>query len=362
MLRIGALAALAAAVATPLSACSGGRSSNRPARSTTTRVKVLPLVIFRPRLRGRGCGGAGPAGPGVEAVPATVSVVQGQVGVFVGVCIGGTGPYPFLVDTGASTTEIDARLASRLRLPRIGSLQSFNGAGCTTHAQGRLARSWSVAGLALRPQTVMTLPIPSFGEPGEAMGVIGSDIWQRFGRLRIDFQRRELVVPVPEQPTPSGRTVIARPAPGPLPRALARRGPAATLPMRVTASPQGVRVAISVEFAGGAAVPFIPDTGSTASVVSASVAKAAQLKRLDQDDTQTTFCSRTVTPRVDSGEWFIVSALEGRPGHRERLRPQPLDGIDLGGGWGGLLGSDQMEHFQSVVFDYAGGRLALGAG
>jgi hypothetical protein len=132
--------------------------------------------------------------------------------------------------------------------------------------------------------------------------------------------------------------------------------------MRVTASPQGVRVAISVEFAGGAAVPFIPDTGSTASVVSASVAKAAQLKRLDQDDTQTTFCSRTVTPRVDSGEWFIVSALEGRPGHRERLRPQPLDGIDLGGGWGGLLGSDQMEHFQSVVFDYAGGRLALGAG
>jgi hypothetical protein len=298
----------------------------------------------------------------MEAIPATVSVVHGQVGVFVGVCIAGAGPYPFLVDTGASTSEIDARLASRLKLPRVGTSQTFNGAGCITHAQGRATRSWSMAGLSLRPQTVMTLPIPSFGKPGEAMGVIGSDIWQRFGRLRIDFQRSELVVPVPEQPAPLGRTVIAQPASDPLPGALVRGGPASTLPMRVTASPQGVRVAISVAFAQGPVVPFIPDTGSTASVVAESVAKSARLKRLEQDDTQTTFCSLIVTPRVASGEWFIVSALRGRRSYRGTLRPQPLDELDLGGSWDGLLGSDQMERFKSVVFDYAGGRLALGAG
>jgi hypothetical protein len=194
------------------------------------------------------------------------------------------------------------------------------------------------------------------------MGVIGSDIWQRFGRLRIDFQRSELVLPVPEQPAPAGRTVIAHPASGPLPRDLVRRGPAGTLPMRVTASAQGVRVAISVAFAGGEPVSFVPDTGSTASVVARSAAASARLKRLDQDDTQTTFCSLAVIPRVASGDWFVVSKLRGRRGYREPLQPQPLDELDLGGGWDGLLGSDQMDRFKSVVFDYAGGRLALGAG
>src|SRR5436305_8538554 len=110
MPRIAALAVLVAVIATSLGACSGGRPGKRSARSAATRVQVLPLVVFRPPVRGRGCSGYRRVGAGMEEIPATVSVIHGQVGVFVGVCIADSGPYPFLVDTGASTTEVDARL------------------------------------------------------------------------------------------------------------------------------------------------------------------------------------------------------------------------------------------------------------
>ena len=43
----------------------------------------------------------------------TVSTVAGQVAETVDVCIGGQGPYPFVIDSGAGQSTIDAGLAPR---------------------------------------------------------------------------------------------------------------------------------------------------------------------------------------------------------------------------------------------------------
>jgi hypothetical protein len=48
-------------------------------------------------------------GGGAERIPITVSTVAGQVAELVNVCIGGKGPYPFVVDTGAGESFIDGQ-------------------------------------------------------------------------------------------------------------------------------------------------------------------------------------------------------------------------------------------------------------
>ena len=47
-------------------------------------------------------------------------VVAGRL-LLVPVSVNGTGPYPFLLDTGATSSMIDEALAGRLALPRLGA-------------------------------------------------------------------------------------------------------------------------------------------------------------------------------------------------------------------------------------------------
>ena len=82
------------------------------------------------RLRGRhGAGG------GADRIPITVSTVAGQVAEMVNVCINGRGPYPFVIDSGAGESIIDAQLAAQLHLAHDGSSTEFSGVGCTGRAQ-----------------------------------------------------------------------------------------------------------------------------------------------------------------------------------------------------------------------------------
>ena len=82
-----------------------------------------------------GCTGATAQAGGGEKVPLTVSVVAGQVAETVDVCIGGQGPFPFVLDSGAGQSTIDAGLAHRLHLAAAGAPSEFAGVGCTGAAQ-----------------------------------------------------------------------------------------------------------------------------------------------------------------------------------------------------------------------------------
>jgi len=150
-------------------------------------VRVEPQVTFALPPASAGCDGATAVAGGGEKVPLTVSVVAGQVAESVNVCIGGRGPFPFVLDTGAGQSTIDAGLARRLHLAPAGPPSFFAGVDCTGTARPVAVGPWSLDGIALESQQLTAATLPQIGGKGEPVGLIGSDVLARFGAVRIDF-------------------------------------------------------------------------------------------------------------------------------------------------------------------------------
>ncbi len=345
-LLIAAVVAIVAAVlALGLAAAVSG-----PRHST---VHVEPQVTFALPPASRGCGGATALQGGATRVPLTVSTVAGQVAESLDVCIGGQGPFPFVLDSGAGQSTVDAGLAERLHLSSAGPASQFAGVGCTGTAKPVAVDSWSLDGVTLAPQELTAATLPQIGGKGEPVGLIGSDVLSRFGAVRIDFASRALVLPGPEGAPLSGATSYTGPS-GPPPTALTQ-GQGTTVPLTVTPLEGDVSLNVTVRFGTGPRRSFVVDTGSSQSVVGASIARASSLAGTDLAQRQSTVCSVITVPLVHSGPWSVP----GQP-----LHPQLIGETDLGAislvGIDGLLGSDQLERFGWVVLDYTGGRLVLG--
>ncbi len=303
----------------------------------------------------QGCTGARALPGGGTRIPVTVSARQSQVAAMANVCINGKGPFPFVIDTGAQGTVLTAGLAARLGLAKIGPPVLIGGAGCSARAQVSRVTSWNVAGLTLQPQYVTDLKIPLFGGHGQPDGLLGSDVWSRFGAMRLDFARGSITVPGPERPGPARKITIGRPSAAQVPAVLLRARPAAIAPMTVTSQPGSTAITVQVRFGTGPSLAFAPDTGASQSAVDTGIAKAAGLASADARVRQGTVCTVAAFPEVRTGPWSVA----GHP-----LRPQVVGvtGLQRTTGVAGLIGADQMSRFGSVIFDYAGGRLVLGAG
>jgi hypothetical protein len=318
------------------------------------RIHVEPIVNFALPPVSAGCGGATALGGGAERIPITVSTVAGQVAELVNVCIGGKGPYPFVIDSGAGESIIDRHLAAELDLANDGSPNGFSGVGCTGTAQPVGVKSWSVAGVALAPQTLTAATLPDFGTPGQPVGLLGSDVLSRFGAERLDFKAQTLTFPGPEG-LPPGIPNVHGPV-GPPPSAVLTQGDVGTtVPLIVELTPGDISLNVSLRFGHRAAQTFIIDTGSSQSVVANSVARSDHLASTDLAQRQPTVCSTITAPLVHSGPWSIPGV---------KLHPQLLGAVNFGligaDGTVGLLGSDQLQHFGWVIFDYKGGRLVVG--
>ncbi|MFZ0090496.1 MAG: retropepsin-like aspartic protease [Solirubrobacteraceae bacterium] len=359
----------ALAVAASLASC-GGKSTTHSSSSTSSSVtssssastgagaeaaRVVPIPTFALPSKAAGCHGASPAGGGAERIPARISRVGADVGILVNVCIDGKGPFPFQVDTGASSATIDAGLADRLKLPPVGKVETFGGAGCSAKGQERRIAAWSLDGIPLRPQTATGAKVPHLGGPGQPDGLIGSDVWSAFGALRVDFRHQDLVVPGPERALPRKETIVKKPATGALPAALVHGRPRIVAPMTVDAAPSQTVITVSVAFGSHAGSDFTPDTGASTSVVDSGVARQAGLAHVALRERQNTACSVVTLPGVSSGAWSLAHTP---------LVSQTLLTTKLltSGPAAGLLGADQMSRYGSVVLDYHGGRLILGAG
>jgi hypothetical protein len=319
-------------------------------------VHIEPLVNFALPPASEGCGGAIALGGGAQQVPITVSTVAGQVAEAVNVCIAGKGPYPFALDTGDGESLIDARLAARLHLAHDGAPSTYEGVGCTGRAQPVKVRSWSVAGVALAPQDLTAATLPDFGIPGQPYGLLGSDVLSRFGAIRIDFTAQTLTLSGPQGPAATDRAPEVRGPTGPPPPAvLTGQQAGTTVPATVVLTPGDVSLNVSLRFGRGPAHLFTVDTGSSQSAVTDAVARSAHLASTDLAQRTTTVCSTITAPLVRSGAWSVPGVV---------LYPQLLDTANFGSiganGLAGLLGSDQLQHFGWVVFDYIGGRLILG--
>jgi hypothetical protein len=316
------------------------------------KVHVEPEVNFALPSTKDGCGGSTALAGGAARIPITVSVKAGQVAETANVCIGGQGPYPFIVDSGAGESIIAANLAVRLDLHHSGPTSGYAGVGCTGTAQPVAVKTWSVAGVPLAAQTLTAATLPDFGGRGEPVGLLGSDVLGRFGAVRIDFVAQTLTFGGPEGPAPRGRDVVHGPR-GPAPSAVVTDGQTGTtVPLTVILTPGEAALNVTLRFGDGPKRTFTVDTGSSQSVVSSSVAKSEHLAHSDLAERQATVCSSVTTPLVHSGPWSIPGVT---------LHPQLIGSTPFGSiGPSGLLGSDQLIRYGWVVFDYSGGRLVLG--
>ncbi len=212
-------------------------------------VHVEPEVTFALPPTSLGCGGETVAPDGVIRMPLTVSTVAGQTAETVNVCIGGRGPYPFVLDSGAGQSTIDAGLAKRLHLTSDGAPSVIAGVGCTGSARPVASGSWSLEGIALDPQQLTAATLPQIGGKGEPMGLLGSDVLARFGAVRIDFAARALLLAGSEGATISATSDFTGPR-GPAPVALTL-GQGTTVPVTVSPQTGAVSLSTAVRFAHG---------------------------------------------------------------------------------------------------------------
>ena len=107
--------------------------------------------------------------------------------------INGHGPYPFAVDTGASSSLIDARLAEKLHLPDQGSAGLLNGVAGSAQASKTRLRDWSVGSVRLPAGPIASLRLTGPDGKGPA-GLLGSDVLSRFGKVAVDYEHSRLIL------------------------------------------------------------------------------------------------------------------------------------------------------------------------
>ena len=126
--------------------------------------------------------------------PSVVPIrVVGHAAIVANVCIGGEGPFPFLVDTGGSTTLVDSSLAARLHLALVDGPRTVTSFTCKRQISFAAVSRWSVGNTTLLPQTVEVGTAQSPALPNLA-GILGSDTLSSFGAVRIDYRQQTLTL------------------------------------------------------------------------------------------------------------------------------------------------------------------------
>lgn len=148
-----------------------------------------------------GCEGAMPARVSVGAdtgagqVPLRVAGRGGAV-LMVAAHINGNGPYNLVLDTGATLTCIDERLARELRLPRKSGAVGV-GAGAVGSGRVLLVRVDSVrlGGSTVRNMTACVLDLSHLRDlgAGGVSGLLGLNFLAEF-HVTLDFQNRVLTL------------------------------------------------------------------------------------------------------------------------------------------------------------------------
>jgi hypothetical protein len=107
------------------------------------------------------------------------------------VTVNGTGPHPFLLDTGATTSMIDPALVARLGMATTGSAVQQT---ATRAARVDLIRvSLALGGVSRRDVEVIATPLDAVRALDEAIvGVLGQDLL-RSANWWLDYRRRVLI-------------------------------------------------------------------------------------------------------------------------------------------------------------------------
>jgi predicted aspartyl protease len=98
----------------------------------------------------------------------------------------------FIVDTGAAQSQVTDKVVEQLNLKKIGKPVTVTGVGCTSKAQPVKIDDWSIAGHALPTLTIGSSNLQV--AKGKLAGLLGSDVWSKFGSIQIDYANETLTV------------------------------------------------------------------------------------------------------------------------------------------------------------------------
>lgn len=133
-------------------------------------------------------------------------VGEGQVGMekftdptgstilLVPVSFGDSGPFQFVLDTGASRTVMDSALVEELGLSTGPAAEARS---LTSEFKGATVevKNWSVGEIDLQSRTIIAAEVPETPpEWPQFRGLLGSDVLASFGVVEIDYAKQVLTL------------------------------------------------------------------------------------------------------------------------------------------------------------------------
>jgi hypothetical protein len=334
-----------ALVVVTVAAVFAGCSSSKP---RTPEVAGVQLPVFE-----KSC--APPPGPS-SVVP--IRVVS-RAEIVANVCIGGKGPFPFLVDTGGSTTLVDTSLAARLHLALVDGPRTVSSFTCKRQVSFTAVSRWSVGNTRLLPQTVEVGTVQSPVLPNLA-GVLGSDTLSSFGAVRIDYSQQTLT-PGPQR-APLGSDVSGGSGP-PSVSASLTEGTSFASPMPVKAATEAlsphllqltqVRPTVELSF-GTNRFTLTLDTGAGTTNLGPSVIRKLRLAPAAAPGA----AYAGLDCPVVVNHYTMGPAMLGKV----QLPGQTVGSNFIPAGTVGVLGSGTLINYNPVLVDYTDGELFLGPG
>jgi hypothetical protein len=337
------------------------------------------LVVITVASLITGCGSSEPQGPVAPPVlpgiqlpvfekscapqpgpPLVVPIrIVRRVEIVANVCIGGEGPFPFLVDTGGSTTLVDSSLAARLHLALVDGPRTVTSFTCKRQISFAAVSRWSVGNTTLLPQTVIVGTAQSPVLPNLA-GILGSDTLSSFGAVRIDYHQQTLTLGPQNGPLRSD--VAGGTGPLTVPASLAE-GTSFASPMpvnvvRETLSPHHLRLlevrpTVDLSF-GTNQFRLTLDTGAGTTNLGPSVVNKLQLAPAGRPGA----AYAGLDCPVVVNHYTMGPAMLGAV----RLPEQTVGSNFTPPGTVGGIGSGTLINYNPVLVDYTDGELFLGQG
>ncbi len=313
--------------------------------SATPRSAGLLAALPALALGLAACGGSGTDtssdvghAPGEPApplhAPARIVNNRGAVSALVTVAIQGR-PFAFKVDTGATRTVVDERVAREVGLANRGRPERVTSLGCSSGVQPVGIDDWRLGSARLPRSTVAASPTQFGGKRFGGVqfgGLLGNDVLSRYGSVSIDFKARSLTL--------GART----------PRGRARAG------AKVEEEGGEVRVVTTVRIHGSPA-NLIVDTGAPLTTLDTGIARRHRLRAVGRAiDASAVTCSARIQP-IWLDDWSIGSvplpaAIAASSDSSITERTQ--------GAVSGLLGADVMARFGAVTIDFRDRKVVLG--
>jgi len=285
--------------------------------------------------------------------------VVGRAAIVANVCIGGEGPFPFLVDTGGSTTLVDSSLAARLHLALVDGPRTVSSFTCKRQISFAAASRWSVGNTTLLPQTVEVGTVQSPALPN-LDGVLGSDTLSSFGAVRIDYRQQTLTLG--PQSAPLGSDVAGGSGP-PSVSASLTEGTSFASPMPVKVVSEilrpnhlrliEVRPTVDLSF-GSNRFTMTLDTGAGTTNLGPSVVKMLRLAPAGRPGA----AYAGLDCPVVVNHYTMGPAMLGKV----QLPEQTVGSNFIPPGTVGVIGSGTLINYNPVLVDYTDGELFLGQG